>query len=102
METMADPNSWFMIASGWDVQDRSGTVLGAVTDVVGDEDADISDGVCFEGEDGEEGFVEAGRVGEIVEGRVTIEAERDELEDGDDGPAEPGGAEIRLDPGPGL
>jgi alkylation response protein AidB-like acyl-CoA dehydrogenase len=99
---MADPVSWYAIEAGWDVQDRAGAVVGEVTEVVGDQDADIFDGLRFEGEDGEERYVEAERVGEIVEGTVTIEAERDELEEGDDEVAEPGGAEIRADPEPGI
>jgi hypothetical protein len=99
---MADPISWYAIEAGWDVQDRAGAVIGEVTEVVGDQDADIFDGLRFEGEDGEERYVEADRVGEIVEGRVTIEAEREELEEGDDDVAGPGGAEIRTDPEPGL
>ena len=72
---MAEPTSWFTIERGWDVEDGSGAVIGAVTEVVGDEDADIFDGLRFEGEDGEERFVVAERVGEIVEGRVKLEAE---------------------------
>jgi hypothetical protein len=99
---MAEPVSWYAIESGWDVQDRAGAVVGEVTEVVGDQDADIFDGLRFEGEDGEERFVEADRVGEIVEGTVTIDAERDQHEEGDDEVAAPGGAEIRTDPEPGL
>src|SRR4051812_19402761 len=91
---MADPTSWFTIERGWNVQDRPGGLIGEVAEVVGDQDADIFDGLRFEGEDGEERFVEAGRVGEIVEGTVTIDAEREELEEGDAEAAEPGGAEI--------
>jgi hypothetical protein len=99
---MAEPVSWYTIEAGWDVQDRSGAVIGEVIEVVGDQDADIFDGLRFEGSDGEERFVEAERVGEIVEGNVTIEVERDELEEGDEEVAQPGGAEIRPDPEPGL
>jgi hypothetical protein len=91
---MADPTSWFTIERGWNVQDRAGAVIGEVAEVVGDQDADIFDGLRFEGEDGEERFVEAGRVGEIVEGTVTIDAGREELEEGDAEAPEPGGAEI--------
>jgi hypothetical protein len=72
---MAAPTSWYTIERGWEVQDRSGAVLGEVTEVVGDEDADILDGLRYEDGDGEEHFVEGDRVGEIVEGHVTIEAE---------------------------
>jgi hypothetical protein len=77
---MADPTSWFTIEPGWEVQDRAGAVVGEVTLVVGDEEADIFDGLRFETGDGDERFIEAERVGEIVEGRVSLEAELAELE----------------------
>jgi hypothetical protein len=91
---MAEPTSWFTVESGWEVQDRAGAVVGEVVEIVGDQDADIFDGLRFEGEDGEQRFVEAGRVGEIVEGTVTIDAEREQLEEGEEEAPEPGGAEI--------
>jgi hypothetical protein len=95
---MADPVSWLMIESGWDVVDRSGAAVGEVTRVVGDPDADIFDGLRFEAPRGGERYVAADRVGEIVEGRVSIEAELEEL---DEAPAsgEPRGAELRRDRG---
>lgn len=92
---MADPTSWFTIEQGWSVQDRSGALVGQVVAVVGDEDADIFDGLRFESGEGEERFVEAALVGEIVDGRVTLDADQTEL--AEPGPAEPGGAEISRD-----
>ena len=77
---MADPTSWFTIESGWDVLDRSGEPLGEVTAVVGDEDADIFDGLRFETTDGEERFVIAERVAEILEGQVSLDTDLAELE----------------------
>jgi hypothetical protein len=77
---MADPTSWFTIESGWDVLDRSGAPIGEVTAVVGDEDADIFDGLRFETTDGEERFVIAERVAEIVEGQVSLDTDLAELE----------------------
>lgn len=93
---MADPTSWFTIEQGWEVQDRSGAVVGEVLAVVGDQDADIFDGLRFETGDGEERFIEADRVGEIVEGRVSLDAGLDEIED-DGEAAAPGGVELRRD-----
>ena len=92
---MADPTSWFTIEQGWEVHDRSGALIGEVLAVVGDENADIFDGLRFETGDGDERFVEADRVGEIVDGRVRLEAGADELEDHDVEP--PGGAELSRD-----
>ena len=93
---MADPTSWFTIEQGWEVQDRSGAVVGEVLAVVGDEDADIFDGLRFETGDGDERFVEADRVDAIVEGRVSIDASADELE-AEGGAKEPGGVELHRD-----
>ena len=92
---MAQPTSWFTIEPGWEVRDRSGATVGEVTAVVGDEDADIFDGLRFETSGGEERFVEAARVGDIVEGGVNLEADLAELEES--APDEPGGAEITRD-----
>jgi len=76
---MARPTSWYTIEQGWEVRDRSGAAVGEVIAVVGDEDADIFDGLRYES-GGEERFVEGARVGEIVEGRVSLEADVAELE----------------------
>jgi hypothetical protein len=92
---MAAPTSWFTIEPGWEVLDRSGATVGEVAAVVGDEDADIFDGLRFEGSDGEERFVEAGRVGEIVEGRVSLEVDLAELDQS--AAEEPRGAEFARD-----
>ena len=89
---MATPTSWYTIEQGWEVRDRSGAAVGEVTAVVGDEDADIFDGLRFES-GGKERFVEGARVGEIVEGRVSIEADLAELEA--PGAPEPGGEPSR-------
>ena len=94
---MAEPTSWYAIEPGWDVLDRSGAPLGEVTSVVGDEDADIFDGLRFETGDGEERYVVADRVGEIVEGQVSLDIGLAELEAEADPASEPGGAEISRD-----
>jgi hypothetical protein len=94
-----EPTSWLTVEPGWEVEDPSTTVVGEVTAVIGDVDADIFDGLRFETADGEELFVPAERVAAIVEGRVSIEATVERLENT---PAEeePGGAEVAPeDPG---
>jgi hypothetical protein len=93
---MPEPTSWYTIQSGWDVADRSGSVVGEVTAVIGDQDADIFDGLRFETAGGEERFVRGELVAGIVEGRISLDAQLDELAQA---PAEeePGGTEIRPD-----
>ena len=88
---MGGPVSWFLIEPGWKVVDRSGSEIGEVSAVIGDEDMDIFDGLHVRAER-EERYVSAKRVGPIEDGRVTIQATLDELEPtpADD---EPGGVE---------
>jgi hypothetical protein len=92
--SVQQPTSWLTIEPGWDVEDASATVVGEVTAVIGDPDADIFDGLRFETTDGVELFAPGEKVGAIVEGRVTIQARLERLQQA---PAEgePGGAEIR-------
>lgn len=66
---MADPVSWLLIEPGWSVVDANGEDVGRVKSVVGDETRDIFDGLELTS-----GYVPAERVGEIVEGRITITA----------------------------
>jgi hypothetical protein len=77
---MAELTSWYAIENGWDVQDRSGTTIGTVAAVVGDEDVDIFDGLRLETSAGEELFAPGDRVAEIVEGRISLDADLAELE----------------------
>jgi hypothetical protein len=87
------------IEPGWEVEDTSATVVGEVTAVVGDPDADIFDGLQLETEGGDEVYVPGDRVGAIVDGRVSLDVPVDQLERA---PAEdePGGVEVRPeDPG---
>ena len=90
---MAELTSWYAIAPGWEVVDRSGATIGEVIAVVGDEDADIFDGLRLETPDGEEVFARGEQVADIVEGRVELDASEHELDS-----APPGGAEISPDP----
>jgi hypothetical protein len=64
---MADPVSWLMIERGWEVVDANGTHVGKVDEVLGNEEADIWDGLTVSGE-----YVPAENVAQIVEGRITL------------------------------
>jgi hypothetical protein len=89
---MDELTSWYAITPGWAVVDRSGATVGEVIAVVGDEDADIFDGLRLETPDGEEVFARGEQVADIVEGRVELDASEHELDS-----APPGGAEISRD-----
>jgi hypothetical protein len=89
---MAERTSWLTIQPGWDVVDPSGEIVAEVLGVVGDEDADIFDGLRIETGDGEERYVEADRVADIVEGRVVLDAAPGEIES-----EAPGGVELSRD-----
>jgi len=80
---MADPTSWYMIEKGWDVVDGAGEHVGEVTAILGDQDADIFDGLRFETPAGEELYVIADRVGDLVEGQVSLDAALSDLETSD-------------------
>ena len=89
---MAEPTSWYAIVPGWEVVDRSGATVGEVTGVVGDEDADIFDGLRLETPGGEELFARGEQVADIFEGQVALDADEQELD-----ASPPGGAEISRD-----
>jgi Uncharacterized protein conserved in bacteria (DUF2171) len=92
---MAEPVSWFLIEEGWPVVDASGAQVAEVSAVIGDEDMDIFDGLHVT-TGGTERYVPADAVGPIEDGRVTIQAQLDALEEA---PAsgEPGGVEVTRD-----
>jgi uncharacterized protein YrrD len=78
---MADPVAWSMIEHGWKVAGRDGEELGTVHEVIGDEDADIFNGLSVQsGLLRKVQYVPAERVAEIVEGRVTLDLGGRELE----------------------
>ncbi len=77
---MPDPVSWMMIEKGWSVVDADGEDVGRIDEVLGDEDADIFNGLqVLTGVLGTPQYVPSERVGEIVEGRVQLELKKDEL-----------------------
>jgi hypothetical protein len=75
-----DPVSWMMIEQGWSVVDADGEDVGRIDEVLGDQEADIFNGLqVLTGILGTPKYVPAERVGEIVEGRVQLELKKDEL-----------------------
>jgi hypothetical protein len=71
---MADPASWLAIENGWAVFASGGEEIGSVSEVTGDETADIFDGLAVGfGRSGPTRYVPAEKVGEIVEKRVTLQ-----------------------------
>ena len=77
---MPDPVSWMVIEQGWAVVDADGHDLGRVDEVLGDEGADIFNGLqVLTGTFGRPAYVPAERVGEIVEGRVQLRLTKEEL-----------------------
>jgi hypothetical protein len=84
---MPDPVAWLVVDHGWEVVSSDGEKVGTVDEVLGDENADIFDGLAVaSGMLKKPKYVPAERVGEIVEGQVTLEltkAEFDALEDYD-------------------
>jgi hypothetical protein len=77
---MPDPVSWMLVEQGWAVVDADGHELGRVDEVLGDENADIFNGLqVLTGTLGTPEYVPAERVGEIVEGRVQLRLTKEEL-----------------------
>jgi hypothetical protein len=77
---MPDPVSWMLVEQGWSVVDADGHDLGRVDEVLGDEGADIFNGLqVLTGTLGTPTYVPAERVGEIVEGRVQLRLTKEEL-----------------------
>ena len=70
---MADPVAWTMVRRGWRVVGRSGEDLGRIREVMGDQEADIFNGLLVESGllKGSE-YVPAEQVAEIRDGEVTL------------------------------
>ena len=78
---MPDPVAWIVIERGWEVVSSDGQKIGTVDEVLGDQNADIFDGLAVAaGLLKKPKYVPAERVGEIVEGRLTLELTKDEFE----------------------
>ena len=80
----ADPVSWLQIAQGWSVVTSDGVAIGSVTQVEGDKQDDIVDGLAVQlAKPGPIVYVPGEQVGLIYPGRVTLKiasAEADVLE----------------------
>jgi hypothetical protein len=75
-----DPVSWMVIEQGWSVVDSEGDDVGRIDEVLGDEEADIFNGLnILKGAIGTKTYVPAEVVGEIVEGRVQLTLTKDDV-----------------------
>jgi uncharacterized protein YrrD len=78
---MTEPVSWLMIEPGWAVEAKDGKEVGTVREVLGDEEADIFDGLAVShGVLHRSRYVPAEGVGEITQGRITLTLSPDEFE----------------------
>jgi hypothetical protein len=94
----ADPVSWLLIESGWEVVDAGGKKLGTVHEVTGDTGADIFDGLAVSpGLLKSSRYVPAERVSGIVEGRVELDLSAAEFERLGEHGEQPPSAQIRAD-----
>ena len=88
---MPDPVSWFLVERGWKVVGSDGSELGTVEEALGDENADIFDGLSVRGGAlSEAQYVPSEHVAEIVEGSVRLDLTGDELAALDADPPGPG------------
>jgi hypothetical protein len=85
---MSDPVAWLVVEPGWEVVSSDDEKVGVVREVLGDKNADIFDGLAVDpGLLKKAKYVPSERVGEIVEGSLTLEltnAEFDALGDHED------------------
>jgi hypothetical protein len=78
---VADPRSWYVVEKGWKVQAADGSDVGTVHEVLGDETADIFDGLAVSrGLGSNPLYVPSEAVGEIVEGEVTLTLPGDQID----------------------
>lgn len=74
---MADPVSWLLVQRGWSVAGADGEELGAVDEVLGDEETDIFNGLTVtHGVVSRPRYVPAERVAGIREGLVELDLDR--------------------------
>jgi hypothetical protein len=77
----ADPVSWIVAEEGWDVVGRGGTTLGTVKELLGDENADIFDGLVLSpGLLRKDRYVPSERVTGIYEGRIELDVDEAEVD----------------------
>jgi hypothetical protein len=84
---VADPVSWLLIEPGWRVETADGEDAGTIEAVLGDQNADIFDGLAVAtGLTGRAKYVPSEQVGEITVGTVRLSLDRaavDSLSDAD-------------------
>jgi hypothetical protein len=77
---VADPVSWLLISTGWDVVAADGSKAAEVDEVLGDRTADIFDGLAVSTSAlGKPRYLPAEAVTAITEGRVSVSLARDEI-----------------------
>jgi hypothetical protein len=75
---MPDPVAWIMIRPGWKVLAADGSPIGEVDELVGDEHADIFDGISISVTAlGQPRYVDAEHVGRIEQGEVHLSLDHD-------------------------
>jgi uncharacterized protein YrrD len=78
---VSQPVSWFVVEPGWTVTASDGEEVGTVHEIIGDEDADIFDGLAVSaGLLRRPRYVPAESVGEITNGRVRLTVTADAFE----------------------
>jgi sporulation protein YlmC with PRC-barrel domain len=78
---MADPSSWLAVERGWTVIGSDGKEIGRVEQVLGDEEKDIFDGLAVAtGLLGKPRYVPAERVSSIVEGSITVDLSKSDVD----------------------
>jgi uncharacterized protein YrrD len=78
---MSDPVAWLVVEPGWDVVSSDGEKIGVVDEVLGDKNADIFDGLAVDqGLLKKAKYVPAEQVGEIVDGRMTLDLKKAEFD----------------------
>ena len=78
---MSDPASWLMIEPGWQVYASDDVEVGFITEVAGDSNFDVFDGIVVgSGPFGKPRYVPSELVDTIVEGRVNLRIPSDEFE----------------------
>ena len=78
---MTEPVSWFLVEVGWKVETSDGKEVGAVHEVLADEDADIFDGLAVSpGLFRRPRYVPAESIREISEGRIFLTITADAFE----------------------
>ena len=78
---MADPVSWFLIEPGWQVSDAAGAHVGTVSEIRGDQNDDIFDGLVVATAAVPLKYVPSEVVGPITEGRIELTVSADQVAD---------------------